>query len=89
MTEQNYNTAASNMSSGILSFIENEYFKSLIPKQISDTLSLILEYFNSSKALIFSGGKIKTLSLLNIVIWYKFIKSSRKFIIDMVAIWKN
>ena len=89
MTEQNHKDAGSNMTSGIKSFIENEYWKSIIPKPIVATLTLIMDYYLGSKALIFVGGKLKALNLLNIVTWWKFVKSSKKFIEDMVAIWKE
>lgn len=88
MTQETFNTAGSNMVSGIKAFINNEYLKSLIPKPIVDTLNLTMEYYLNSKALIFVGGKLKALNLLNIVTWWKFVKYSKKFIEQIVEIWK-
>lgn len=76
------------MEDGIKKFTGNEYFKSLIPPNIVITLELSVAYITGARELIFVGGKLKSLSLLNIVTWWKFIKMSRKFIMNVVETWK-
>lgn len=89
MTENNYTSATTNMSYGINLFIKNEYFKTIIPPQIVKTLECIYAYILCSRELLFSNGKLKSLSLLNIIVWWKFIKWSRQFVLDMITIWKE
>jgi len=88
MTHKTYSTASANMMMGIEGFIDNKFVKDFIPKQILDSLQLLIVFFNESKYHVFVEGKLLNLSLWNVLRWYKFIKIAHKFVKDLVEIWK-
>jgi hypothetical protein len=88
MTHKAYSTASANMMMGIEDFINNKFVKDFIPKQILESLQLLIAFFNESKYHVFVEGKLLNLSVWNVLRWYKFIKIAHKFVRDLVEIWK-
>ena len=88
MNYSGYSGAQANMVQGIEKFINDKFVKSFIPDQILKSLELLIAFFKEAKHSVFIDGKILSLTIWNIVRWWKFIKLSRKFINDLYETWK-
>jgi hypothetical protein len=88
MTHKEYGLAQANIQTDIRKFINDKYIKALIPEKVSKTLTLILDFLQASKDLLFVSGSIKKLNLLNVVSWFRFVKVARLFVIDVITVWK-
>ncbi len=88
MTQSEYGNAKLNLIEGCNDFTQNNFVASLIPDKILKSIDLLVAFFIASQSLIFKGGKLMKLSVLNIVAWWKFLKLSYQFIKDIVQIWK-
>lgn len=76
------------METELVSFLDSKFIKDLIPPRITITLRVVFEFFLASKNLVFKNGEIKKLSILNIIVWWKFLNLSYKLINNLYHIWK-
>lgn len=88
MTQIEYNSAVENYNEASKKFVNNEYFKSFIPKEILETIEYLSVFLFTSQKLIFKDDKLMKLSLLNIIDWWKFLKLSYKLVQDIAKVWK-
>jgi hypothetical protein len=88
MNQSIYSSATANMVVSIEKFITNKYVKDFIPEQILKSLELLVIFFKDAKYTIFIEGKILSLTIWNVIRWYKFAKLAHKFVKDLYEIWK-
>ena len=83
-----YANSVKNMTHSTQNFCNNEYYKSFTPDRILKSLDLLVIFITSAQAIIFKNGTIMSLSIFNIIAWWKFLKLSYKFINNIIEIWK-